>query len=102
VIDKDLGNGQSREEWKAQAEGNRFSDARTGQFPWTALCPRRRDALPQPGAHGEAEARSARRGDRKHPRRSEPVVRVVSNERERSLRDHPASPSAQLRKISFV
>jgi aspartate-semialdehyde dehydrogenase len=35
-IDADLGNGQSREEWKAQAEGTRFSVARRNQFRSTA------------------------------------------------------------------
>ena len=41
-IDKDLGNGQSREEWKAQAEANKIlgPDANGGRSRWTAVCVR--------------------------------------------------------------
>ena len=40
-IDKDLGNGQSREEWKAQAEGNKILGRRNGsQVPMDGVCVR--------------------------------------------------------------
>ena len=64
-IDKDLGNGQSREEWKAMAEANkilgRLNVADSGGRDLRAD---RLDALPQPGAHGEADARCPARRDR--------------------------------------
>jgi aspartate-semialdehyde dehydrogenase len=40
-IDKDLGNGQSREEWKAQAEGNKILGRRNGaEVPMDGVCVR--------------------------------------------------------------
>jgi aspartate-semialdehyde dehydrogenase len=40
-IDKDLGNGQSREEWKAQAEGNKILGHRNGaHIPMDGVCVR--------------------------------------------------------------
>jgi aspartate-semialdehyde dehydrogenase len=40
-IDKDLGNGQSREEWKAQAEGNKILGRRNGaHIPMDGVCVR--------------------------------------------------------------
>ncbi len=39
-IDKDLGNGQSREEWKAQAEGNKILDREDHPVPMDGLCVR--------------------------------------------------------------
>ena len=40
-IDKDMGNGQSREEWKAQAEGNKIlGRANGGQIPMDGVCVR--------------------------------------------------------------
>ena len=40
-IDKDLGNGQSREEWKAQAEANKILDRPDGaQIPMDGICVR--------------------------------------------------------------
>ena len=40
-IDKDLGNGQSREEWKAQAEGNKILGRRNGaEIPMDGVCVR--------------------------------------------------------------
>ena len=62
-IDKDLGNGMSREEWKGGAETNKI----LGRAPDTDsrrvdLRARGRDALPFAGADDQAEARrSARR-----------------------------------------
>ena len=39
-IDKDLGNGQSREEWKAQAEGNKILGRESNPIPIDGLCVR--------------------------------------------------------------
>jgi aspartate-semialdehyde dehydrogenase len=39
-IDKDLGNGQSREEWKAQAEGNKILGRAANPIPIDGICVR--------------------------------------------------------------
>jgi aspartate-semialdehyde dehydrogenase len=39
-IDKDLGNGQSKEEWKAQAEGNKILGHEKNPIPMDGLCVR--------------------------------------------------------------
>jgi aspartate-semialdehyde dehydrogenase len=39
-IDKDLGNGQSKEEWKAQAEANKILGRETSPIPIDGLCVR--------------------------------------------------------------
>jgi aspartate-semialdehyde dehydrogenase len=39
-IDKDLGNGQSREEWKAMAEGNKILGLAPGSIPVDGICVR--------------------------------------------------------------
>jgi aspartate-semialdehyde dehydrogenase len=39
-IDKDLGNGQSREEWKAQAEGNKILGREIRPIPMDGVCVR--------------------------------------------------------------
>jgi aspartate-semialdehyde dehydrogenase len=39
-IDKDLGNGQSREEWKAQAEGNKILGREERPIPMDGICVR--------------------------------------------------------------
>ena len=39
-IDKDLGNGQSREEWKAQAEGNKILGREANPIPMDGVCVR--------------------------------------------------------------
>ena len=39
-IDKDLGNGQSREEWKAQAEGNKILGREANPIPIDGICVR--------------------------------------------------------------
>ena len=68
-IDKDLGNGQSREEWKAQAEANKIL-GRNGHADSDGrhLRAHRRDALPQPGAHHQAAPAAAAGRDRGHDR----------------------------------
>jgi aspartate-semialdehyde dehydrogenase len=97
-IDKDLGNGQSREEWKAQAEGNKILGRADQLIPMDGVCVRvgamrchsqaltvklKRD-LPVADIEGIlAEAN--------------PWVRVIPNERERSLRElTPAAVSGSL------
>ena len=61
-IDKDLGNGMSREEWKGGAETNKIlgrarASADPGRFDLRA---HRRDALPQPGADDQAASATCR------------------------------------------
>jgi aspartate-semialdehyde dehydrogenase len=87
-IDADLGNGQSREEWKAQAEGNKILGRSSQPIPIDGLCIRigsmrchsqaltvklRRDV-----PLGEIERMLATAND---------WVKVVPNEKEASLRD---------------
>jgi aspartate-semialdehyde dehydrogenase len=87
-IDADLGNGQSREEWKAQAEGNKILGRTTQPIPIDGICVRvgsmrchsqaltvklRRDV-----PLGEIERMLATAND---------WVRVVPNEKEPSLRE---------------
>jgi len=97
-IDKDLGNGQSREEWKAQVEGNKILGREHDPIPMDGVCVRigamrchsqaltvklRRD-LPV----GEIEQMLAEANE---------WVRVVANEREASLRElTPAAVSGTL------
>ena len=61
----------SREEWKGGAETNKIlgRDGRTPHPGRIDLRARRRDALPQPGADDQAEARRAARRDRAADRR---------------------------------
>lgn len=49
-IDKQLDNGQSREEWKGQAETNKILNT-SSVIPVDGLCACRGIALPQPGIH---------------------------------------------------
>ena len=112
-IDKDLGNGMSREEWKGGAETNKI----LGRGAGATRCPdridlraRRRDALPQPGADDQAAARRAARRHRGacSPPRNE-WVRVVPNNRDASIRElTPAAvtgklddPVGRLRKLAM-
>ncbi len=107
-IDKDLGNGQSREEWKAQAEGNKILGTTAHPIPMDGVCVRigamrchsqaltiklNRDV---PLADVEAMLASANQW-----------AKVVPNQREASLRDlTPAAvtgtlevPIGRLRKL---
>jgi aspartate-semialdehyde dehydrogenase len=109
-IDKDLGNGQSREEWKAQAEGNKILGRMQAPIPIDGICVRigamrchsqaltiklNRDV---PLAEIEAMLADAN-----------PWVRVVPNEREASIRElSPAAvtgalhvPVGRLRKLAI-
>jgi aspartate-semialdehyde dehydrogenase len=98
-IDKDLGNGQSKEEWKAMAEGNKILGRDRSPIPMDGICVRvgamrshsqaltvklTRDV---PLAEIESMLASAHEW-----------VRVVPNEREASLRElTPAAVSGTLR-----
>jgi aspartate-semialdehyde dehydrogenase len=109
-IDKDLGNGQSREEWKAQAEGNKILGRERDPIPMDGVCVRigamrchsqaltiklKRDV---PLADIESILAGANRW-----------VRVIPNQREASLRAlTPAAvtgtlevPIGRLRKLSM-
>jgi aspartate-semialdehyde dehydrogenase len=97
-IDKDLGDGQSREEWKSQAEGNKILGREANPIPMDGICVRigamrchsqaltvklKRDVPVDEIAHLLAEANE--------------WVRVVPNEREATLRDlTPARVSGTL------
>ena len=98
-IDKDMGNGQSREEWKAQAEGNKILGRANGsQIPMDGVCVRigamrchsqaltikLRRPIPLP----EVEGMLAEGND---------WVKVVPNRREESLAElTPAAVSGKL------
>ena len=97
-IDKDLGNGQSREEWKAQAEGNKILGRSARPIPIDGICVRigamrchsqamtvkLKKAVPL----GEIEGMLAEAHD---------WVKVVPNRREESLAElTPAAVSGKL------
>ena len=97
-IDKDLGNGQSREEWKAQAEGNKILGRSARPIPIDGICVRvgamrchsqamtvkLRKSVPL----GEIEGMLAEAHD---------WVKVVPNRREESLAElTPAAVSGKL------
>ena len=97
-IDKDLGNGQSREEWKGQAEGNKILGREARPVPIDGICVR----IGAMRCHSQALTVKLRR--------DVPVteieqmladanawVRVIPNEREASLRElTPAAVSGSL------
>ncbi len=107
-IDKDLGNGQSREEWKGQAEGNKILGREARPIPIDGICVRvgamrcHSQALTVKLARdvpiGEIERLLAGAND---------WVRVVPNEKEASLREltpaavtgHLHVPIGRLRKL---
>ena len=109
-IDKDLGNGQSREEWKAQAEGNKILGRAQAPIPIDGICVRigamrchsqaLTIKLTRDVPLGEIEAMLAD---------ANPWVRVVPNEREASIRElSPAAvtgalhvPVGRLRKLAM-
>jgi aspartate-semialdehyde dehydrogenase len=92
-IDKDLGNGQSREEWKAQAEGNKILGREDRPVPMDGVCVR----VGAMRCHSQALTVKLRRDlpvaeiERILAEANE-WVRVVPNERERSL--HELTPAA--------
>ena len=97
-IDKDLGNGQSREEWKAQAEGNKILGREDRPVPMDGVCVR----VGVMRCHSQALTVKLRSDlpvaeiERILAEANE-WVRVVPNERERSLRElTPAAVSGSL------
>jgi aspartate-semialdehyde dehydrogenase len=109
-IDKDLGNGQSREEWKAQAEGNKILGREERPIPMDGICVR----IGAMRCHSQALTIKL---NRDVPLRevegilagANPWVRVIPNQREISLRElTPAAvsgtlsvPIGRLRKLSM-
>jgi len=97
-IDKDLGNGQSREEWKGQAEGNKILGREKNPIPIDGICVR----IGAMRCHSQALTVKLRRDlpvDEIEQILAEanPWVRVVPNEREASLRElTPAAVSGTL------
>ena len=97
-IDKDLGNGQSREEWKGQAEGNKILGREGNPIPIDGICVR----IGALRCHSQALTVKLRRDvpvDEIEQMLGEanPWVRVVPNEREASLRElTPAAVSGAL------
>jgi len=97
-IDKDLGNGQSREEWKGQAEGNKILGREGNPIPIDGICVR----IGAMRCHSQALTVKLRRDlpvDEIEQILAEanPWVRVVPNEREASLRElTPAAVSGTL------
>jgi len=98
-IDKDLGNGQSREEWKAQAEGNKILGREDRPIPMDGVCVR----VGAMRCHSQALTVKLRRDlpvDEIEQILAEANdwVKVVPNEREASLRElTPAAVSGTLR-----
>jgi len=98
-IDKDLGNGQSREEWKGQAEGNKMLGREDRPIPIDGICVR----IGAMRCHSQALTMKLKRDlpvDEIEQMLAEanPWVQVVPNEREASLRAlTPAAVSGTLR-----
>ena len=97
-IDKDLGTGQSREEWKGGAEGNKILGREGNPIPIDGICVR----IGAMRCHSQALTVKLRRDlpvDEIEQILAEanPWVRVVPNEREASLRElTPAAVSGTL------
>ncbi|MCL4799801.1 MAG: aspartate-semialdehyde dehydrogenase [Burkholderiales bacterium] len=109
-IDKDLGTGQSREEWKAQAEGNKILGREADPIPMDGVCVR----IGAMRCHSQAlTIKLARDVPLAEIERilaaANPWVRVVPNRREDSMRElSPARvtgslevPIGRLRKMSM-
>src|SRR5580765_751701 len=98
-IDKDLGNGQSREEWKGQAEGNKILKREKAPIPIDGICVR----IGAMRCHSQALTVRLKRDvpvDEIEDILAEANdwVKVVPNEREASLRElPPAAVSGTLR-----
>jgi len=109
-IDKDLGNGQSREEWKAQAEGNKILGRAESPIPMDGICVR----IGAMRCHSQALTIKLTRDVPLDELRAiiagaNPWVRVVPNERDATLRElSPAAvtgamhvPVGRLRKLAM-
>jgi aspartate-semialdehyde dehydrogenase len=97
-IDKDLGNGQSREEWKAGAEANRILGTEGQPIPIEGICVR----VGAMRCHSQALTIKLK-ADLPIPEierllcAQNPWVRIVPNEREASIRElSPAAVSGKL------
>ena len=97
-IDKDLGNGQSKEEWKGMAETNKILGRRTGEIPVDGICVR----VGAMRCHSQALTIKLKR-DVPLPEierlitSANPWAKVVPNEREASLRElTPAAVTGRL------
>jgi aspartate-semialdehyde dehydrogenase len=97
-IDTDLGNGQSREEWKAQAEGNKILGREADPVPIDGICVR----VGAMRCHSQALTVKLTRDVplaeiERILARANDWVRVVPNEKEASLRElTPAAVSGKL------
>ena len=97
-IDKDLGNGQSREEWKGQAEGNKILGREAKPIPIDGICVR----VGAMRCHSQAlTVKLARDVPMPEVERllagANDWVRVVPNEKEASLRElTPAAVTGKL------
>src|SRR5438034_1345868 len=97
-IDKDLDTGQSREEWKAQAEGNKILGREENPIPIDGVCVR----IGAMRCHSQALTIKLRRDlpvdeIERILAEANPWVKVVPNEREASLRElTPAAVSGTL------
>jgi aspartate-semialdehyde dehydrogenase len=98
-IDKDLGSGQSREEWKAQAEGNKILGRAENPISMDGICVR----IGAMRCHSQAVTIKLTRDvplDEIHTMLAEanPWVQLVPNEREASLRElSPAAVTGSMR-----
>ena len=109
-IDKDLGDGQSREEWKGMAEGNRILGLESRPIPIDGLCVR----IGSMRCHSQALTIKLKKNvpldTIEHViAEAHPWVRVIPNEKEATLRElTPAAvsgtlnvPIGRLRKMAF-
>ncbi len=109
-IDKDLGNGQSREEWKAGAEANKILGTEAQPVPVEGICVR----VSAMRCHSQALTIKLKRDlplaeIEKILAGANPWVRVVPNDRETSIRElSPAAvsgglniPIGRLRKLAM-
>ncbi len=109
-IDKDLGTGQSREEWKAGAEANKILDTEAHPVPVEGICVR----VGAMRCHSQALTIKLKRdlplAEIEHVLAgANPWVRVVPNDRESSIRElSPAAvsggltiPIGRVRKLSM-
>jgi aspartate-semialdehyde dehydrogenase len=97
-IDKDLGNGQSREEWKAGAEANKILGSEANPVPVEGICVR----VSAMRCHSQALTIKLKRDlplaeIEQLIAGGNPWVRVVKNDRESSIRElSPAAVSGSL------
>jgi aspartate-semialdehyde dehydrogenase len=98
-IDKDLGNGQSREEWKAGAEANKIMGTEAAPVPVEGICVR----VSAMRCHSQALTIKLKQDFplaeiERMLAGANPWVRVVRNDRESSIRElSPAAVSGTLR-----